>query len=170
MTTDSHPYPLFVDLDGVLADFDSHYLKCFGYDPRTSRDDPSRDPANFWQVISDHGNFYAELPLMPDALELWTGLLAILHRGFVPQILTGLPHSIPEAEAHKRWWVRRYIDPIAPVTCCLSKDKRKFCSSGAILIDDWTKYQHLWEEAGGIFVVHRSAKESLRIVKGLLAR
>jgi hypothetical protein len=33
--------------------------------------------------------------------------------------------------------------------------------AGDILIDDFLKYRHLWEEAGGIFIRHISAKGSL---------
>ena len=32
---------------------------------------------------------------------------------------------------------------------------------GDILIDDWPKYKHLWEEAGGIFILHTSAAQSI---------
>ncbi len=33
---------------------------------------------------------------------------------------------------------------------------------GDVLVDDFLKYKHLWEEAGGVFIHHISAAESVR--------
>jgi hypothetical protein len=33
---------------------------------------------------------------------------------------------------------------------------------GDILVDDYLKYRHLWEEAGGVFVHHTSARHTIR--------
>jgi hypothetical protein len=32
---------------------------------------------------------------------------------------------------------------------------------GDVLVDDLLKYRHLWEEAGGVFVHHRTARDTL---------
>jgi hypothetical protein len=34
-------------------------------------------------------------------------------------------------------------------------------------VDDWPKYRHLWEEAGGIFILHENAKKSIQQVLNL---
>jgi hypothetical protein len=36
------------------------------------------------------------------------------------------------------------------------------CRPGDILIDDWTKYQHLWLAAGGRWITHTSAENSVQ--------
>jgi len=36
---------------------------------------------------------------------------------------------------------------------------------GDIIIDDYLKYRHLWVEAGGIFIHHISAVESLAALR-----
>lgn len=145
---------LFIDLDGVLADFDGYYATCFGERP----DRAKVDPPGFWENISGHGLFYASLPPMPDALELWRGA-----RAFHPEpiILTGVPWSVEQAENHKRAWVREHIDPKAVVICCASKDKRLHGKPGDVLVDDWDRYRPLWETMGGAFVLHTSARTSL---------
>lgn len=152
---------LFIDLDGVLADFDGFYESNFGIRPaRTSQDLP-----DMWDNIKNHGTFYLDLPMMGDALRLWHGA-CILHPK--PVILTGLPYSITDVEIHKRRWVSKYIGRHAEVICCASKDKCKFGKPGDILVDDWEKYRHLWEGMGGAFVLHTSAEKSLDRIQELL--
>lgn len=154
---------LFIDLDGVLADFDAHFEVAFGY----RNDHNAPEPTDFWQRLGAHaaGHFYAELPLMADARSLWAGVKA-LHPS--PIILTGIPHSLPHAEPDKRAWVARHFGAEVGVICCSSKDKRLHGKPGDILVDDWFKYRHLWEEMGGIFVLHTSAAKSLAEVAALL--
>ena len=150
---------LFLDLDGVLADFDAHYEKTFG--EKTDRSKPT--PKNFWKNIANNGSFFRDLPMMPDALALWEGAKK-LHPN--PIILTGLTHVASETtERHKREWVATHISPLARVIVCPSKDKRLHGKPGDILVDDWTKYRALWEEMGGVFVLHTSAEESLAAVE-----
>ncbi len=153
---------LFIDLDGVLADFDGFYERQFGVRP----DRLVYDPPGFWEPVAMHGRFFADVPPMSDAMELWDGVNR-LHGN--PVILTGLPHSIVDAEAQKRDWVRRHISPDVKVVCCRSRDKRLHGQPGDILVDDWARYRHLWEEMGGVFVLHTSAADSLKVVGALLA-
>ena len=65
---------LFVDLDGVLADFDSYFEQCFGVRPNHD----TYEPPGMWDKIRAHGKFYRNLPMMKDALELWRAV-CMLH-------------------------------------------------------------------------------------------
>ncbi len=152
---------LFVDLDGVLADFDGFYLRHFG----TTLDRFSEsDPPGMWDNIRSHGRFYREMPVMAGAYELWNGV-----QHLNPIILTGVPYyQVPEAEGHKREWLRENFGADVRVICCKSKDKRLHGKPGDVLVDDWFKYRHLWEEMGGVFILHTSAKDSLAQLEGLL--
>jgi 5'(3')-deoxyribonucleotidase len=144
---------VFVDLDGVLADFDGFYASQFGITP--DRDAP--EPPGFWKRIDDHGRFFRDMPPLPDAMRLWDGV-KLYHPE--PIILTGIPLT-PGAEEQKREWVAEHIQSDARVICCRSKDKRNYGRPGDILIDDWKKYRHLWEEMGGVFILHISVDTSL---------
>ena len=50
---------VFVDLDGVLADFDAHYEKNFGVRPDKAADNVD------WSKVASVDRFYATMPLMP---------------------------------------------------------------------------------------------------------
>ena len=39
--------------------------------------------------------------------------------------------------------------------------------TGDVLVDDFTKYQEIWERAGGIFVHHISAGQSIQRLREL---
>lgn len=150
---------VFVDMDGVLADFDTGYAHAFGNRPDKEKDDVD------WDRVRLKKDFYFDLPPMPDALHLWHGILAL---GILPVVLTGVPKRVPEASENKRRWVRQWLGSGTPVLCTLSKEKSAVCSPHDVLIDDWEKYKHLWEEKGGFFLVHETAKTSLLRLKSYL--
>jgi len=157
----SRPQPrVFVDMDGVLADFDTGYEMFFGVRP-----DKATDSVD-WRLVRDRPHFYRDLPPMPDFQELWDGL-----RHLDPTILTGVPHSVREAEANKREWVDRHIGPTARMIGCRSIDKCLHMEHrGDVLIDDWTKYRHVWINQGGHWITHTSARESLRLLQEYLQK
>ena len=144
---------IFLDCDGVLADFDTRALEVCGEDPRAFEDREGSQA--FWARLYSHPDFFGSLPLMPGALELYA---AVSH--LQPSILTGCPRSHPSVREQKaRWTVKHFPD--AAVTMCRSQDKFRFCKPGDVLIDDWTRYQSLWEHAGGVFIHHVNAAQSL---------
>ena len=75
---------LFLDLDGVLADFDAGAKRLFGMSSRAFEDKYGK--REFWRRLANAKDFYATLPLMPDARLLFD---AVKHLD--PTILTGLP-------------------------------------------------------------------------------
>lgn len=144
---------LFIDCDGVLADFDTAAEQLFKQNSRDA-EEALGTPA-FWKRIRNQRNFYGELPLLPDAMELYQ---AIAHLD--PIILTGCPVG-GWAERQKVDWAAHHFPGVRMITC-LSREKCRFLTDpGDILVDDYLKYQHLWEQAGGIFVHHRTAKQSI---------
>jgi hypothetical protein len=155
---------LFLDCDGVLADFDTLARELFSQHPRDASLTDIEDllgTDEFWNRISNHDNFYGNLPLMPDALRLY---MAVAHLN--PIILTGCPHG-GWAEPQKVEWAARHFPGVEIITC-RSKDKSLHMRNpGDILVDDFTKYQHLWENAGGIFVHHTSAEATIHRLTAL---
>lgn len=150
---------LFVDMDGVLADFDAGYGAAFGVRPSIAADNVD------WNLVTATKDFYLNLPPMADMPELWAFI-----EQYRPIVLTGVPWSVVEAPENKKAWVRKNLGPDVEVRCCLSKEKFKHAAAGDILIDDWEKYRHLWEGAGGRWITHVSAASTIAQLKALIER
>jgi 5' nucleotidase, deoxy (Pyrimidine), cytosolic type C protein (NT5C) len=144
---------LYLDCDGVLADFDSGAKAIFGMHPKAFQ--ARFGPGKFWQKLATAPDFYGTLPLMPDAMELFEGV-----RHLDPIILTGLPMGNWAAAQKVRWAAEHF--PGTKIITTMARDKRDHCKHGDVLVDDTEKHGHLWEGAGGIFILHRSAAESLQ--------
>lgn len=143
---------VFLDCDGVLADFDAYAQVYFGKHPREY--ERLMGSARFWAELEAKGDFYRHLPLMPDAHELVAG---VAHLN--PTILTGCPRG-NWAEAQKIAWAAEHF-PGVPIITCRSADKRDHAKPGDVLIDDWPQHRHRWIEMGGVFISHFDAQSSL---------
>lgn len=141
---------IYCDLDGVLADLDTHYKNLFGIEPSILLDNLD------WNLVRDSANFYEGIPLMPDAMDLWNYIAP-----FRPIILTGVPKSVEEASQNKRNWVARHFGADVKVRCVRSSEKYLSAQRGDVLIDDWEKYRNKWEKAGGVWITHCSAAQTI---------
>lgn len=144
---------IFLDCDGVLADFDAGSEAVFGMHPRKYEDEYGTK--QFWEILHAHPGFYENLPLMHDARHLYE---AVAHLN--PIILTGCPLGGWAQDQKLRWRNKHF--PGVPMITTLSKDKRSHAKPGDFLIDDFLKYRHLWVEMGGVFIHHKSAVDSVR--------
>lgn len=149
---------LFLDCDGVLADFDRGVRELLGLPPRDFG--KRHGLGEFWRRLARAPDFYARLPLMPDACELFDAV-----RHLDPVILTGLPRGNWAAPQKVRWAAEHF--PGVRIITCMAVDKRRHAQAGDVLVDDTLKHRHLWEEAGGIFIHHQSAAQSIAELKRL---
>lgn len=144
---------IFLDCDGVLADFDSAAERILGQPPRQAED--ALGTQEFWRRIRATKDFFLNLPLTRDATELYQSVSHLQ-----PIILTGCPRG-GWAEEQKKAWAELHF-PGVPLITCLSKDKcRHIRNPGDILVDDYLRYKAQWERAGGVFIHHSSARESI---------
>jgi 5'(3')-deoxyribonucleotidase len=148
---------LYLDCDGVLADFDAGVRQLLGMPPQAYVE--RHGMGTFWKKLATAPDFYAKLPLMPDARELFD---AVKHLD--PVILTGLPRGSWAAPQKARWAAEHF--PGTRIITVMAVDKRNHCTEGDVLVDDTLRHRHLWEGAGGIFIHHRNAKETLRELSG----
>nr|WP_209988844.1 hypothetical protein [Azospirillum picis] len=140
---------MFLDLDGVLADFDRGVVATTGKRPEQLA------MKDMWRALSRHDDFFGTLEFMHDAQELWA--FCAPHR---PTILTGLPLGSWAPEQKKRW-VARMLGAHVPVITCMARDKARYATPGSVLVDDREKARAPWEAAGGHFILHRSAAGSI---------
>lgn len=144
---------VFLDCDGVLADFDKGAHRIFGMPP--AEYEQRFGLKKFWTELAATEDFFNTLEPLPDAMELFEAV-----RHLDPVILTGLPRG-NWAEPQKRRWAERHFPGIEVITTSAAL-KREHCQPGDALVDDREKYRHLWEGAGGIFIHHSSAAASIR--------
>lgn len=144
---------LFLDCDGVLADFDAGVERLLGMSAAAFEQRYSKGA--FWARLAKAPDFYARLPLMADARELYA---AVKH--LHPTILTGLPLG-KWAAPQKLAWVEEHF-PGTPVITCLARDKHRFMDPGDVLVDDRETHRAAYETHGVRFVHHRNAADSVR--------
>lgn len=147
---------LYLDCDGVLADFDQGATAILGLPPRAF--EKRHGLGRFWQMLASAPDFYFGLPLMNDAMELFEAV-----RHLNPIILTGLPRGNWAADQKVRWAAHYF--PGTKIITTMARDKRDHAREGDVLVDDQTRHRGLWEQAGGIFVHHRSARQSIEDLK-----
>lgn len=154
---------LFLDMDGVLADFSTFATQLFGMHPLEFRKYNTQD--KFWEVLTQVDNFFEQLPPMSDAMHLWESTVHL-----EPIILTAVPDEMPEAHEQKVRWAQRHFG--SDVKIITTKSAIKYThmipDKTNILIDDWAKYKPLWEDKGGHFIVHTSAEQSLKELSELM--
>lgn len=144
---------LFLDMDGVLADFDKRAAEVLGMPP--GEFERQHGTATFWARLYETPDYFATFDMMPDAPLLWART-----RHLAPTVLTGIPQGQWAVE-QKRRWIAEKLGPDVPVITCLAKNKSFYCRPGDVLVDDRPQYAALWEAKGGTFVVHTSAATSL---------
>lgn len=146
---------IYLDLDGVFADFYGGSSRILGADYRTM------PPTTAWKILEKVPGFFAELPLLPDALALWEGVQGAgrLH------ILTACPRPtgfLVSAAADKLAWVRKHLSVTVPVLIVRNGlAKSRFAATGDILIDDLPRNVSAWESAGALGILHNNAHDSL---------
>lgn len=141
-------YTIYLDQDGVLADFDK------GVQVLTGKLPHELGKSKMWKAIYSIPNFFDSLEWMPDGRELWE-----YTRKHGPTVLTGLPSK--NGAEQKRMWVARHMGPSVPVIVLPAKEKQKYANDKAVLVDDKGDNIARWTAAGGIGILHRSAAHSI---------
>lgn len=143
---------LYLDCDGVLADFDKGATAVLGLPPRAYEN--RHGLKRFWQELAQAPDFFFGLPLMPDAMELFEAV-----RHLRPVILTGLPRGNWAADQKVRWVAHFF--PGTRIITTMARDKRDHAREGDVLVDDQVRHKPHWEEVGGTFIHHRSARQTI---------
>jgi hypothetical protein len=152
-----HNFNIYCDLDGVLADFDKGVFKLF------NRRADEISPKILWSKLASEKNFFNSLPWTEDGKFLWNHI-SMLN----PIILTGCPRG-DWAKSQKYEWCSRELGVDVQVITCSSREKAQFCVPvGSILIDDRKISEESWIAAGGNFILHRSATETLDRLREVL--
>jgi 5'(3')-deoxyribonucleotidase len=155
---------IFVDMDGVLADFNT------GVETLTGREFPNNDQGhNDYDLRKEeltNKRLFRNLPPMPDMYDL---VAYIRHTGLPWEILTAAGVINRELVVFdKNEWIREHVSPSVVVTCTMTgSQKGMFAIKGSVLIDDRQKNLDAWIEHGGIGILHTSAEDTINQLKVL---
>tara|TARA_R110002153_G_scaffold123270_1_gene269340 strand:- start:72 stop:560 length:489 start_codon:yes stop_codon:yes gene_type:complete len=147
---------IFVDMDGVLADFVQGVQSPeFLNSPLTN----DADYDNRKLELSNKGLF-AKLPKMEDMDHL---VDHIKSSGEYWEILTATGDvNRSRVAADKNQWIRKYVDPDVLITCTIKgKHKAVFARPNHVLIDDRLENIQAWTKAGGIGILHKNAQGTI---------
>jgi hypothetical protein len=159
---------VYLDMDGVLADFFTEYAKLAGVTSGNYRDIPpaKTDPTLNKMVGTD---FFARLPKFPSADELIKMTVKLFgHYHICSSPLRGDHEG---SEKWKRVWIQKHLNP-QPTSIVITSQKQKYAlqpdGTPNILIDDRGSNISAWEAKGGIGIKYQADEDSLEtIVAGL---
>lgn len=137
---------LYLDLDGVMADFDAHFPSKFGLDHKGMADDA------MWEIINSHPSYFLDMPMCDGAADFYQDV-----KHLNPIILTACPKTnYKNAATQKRQWVRNHLgDHLTVLPVIGGHNKPLFMhSDGDVLIDDYKKNCKAWEAHGGLPILH----------------
>jgi 5'(3')-deoxyribonucleotidase len=145
---------IYLDMDGVVADFDSKVEEITGI----KREPYTRYPDEEWNKILQHPRFYRDLPLCANAKHLVTLVLHIAHhKNMDVKFLSALPkgNDFPWAPYDKIIWAQTHFPNIPVWLGPYSQDKQLRSKKGEVLIDDRTINIDQWNKKGGFGILHR---------------
>jgi len=164
-----NPKPVvYVDMDGVLADFFSEWAKMAGVKSGSYRDIP---PANVDPTLNKMigTDFFAKLPKFPTTDKL---IQLVINRFGSYKILSSpLRNDHANSKKHKIDWVGRKLK-IKPTETIIVANKTGYAKqpdgTPNILIDDRGLNIERWNQAGGYGIKYQADEDSLeKVVKGL---
>jgi len=148
---------IYVDMDGVLADFFTEWGKLMGKD--NWRDIGLEQIPAALEKIRQTENFWLDLPLTKNAKNLLNLIKDV--KGEYSICSSPLPGD-PNSEPHKLEWIKKHLNFFPPKDVIITHDKTKYAvqkdGTPNILIDDYGKNINAWEAAGGVGFKHKDHK------------
>lgn len=149
---------VYVDMDGVLADFFGPIAKHHGVDHwRDSRKVRRANKDKIDKLAKEPG-YFLNLKPMSCAGRLIKGILDMTGRYSI--LSSPLLTDVEQSSAEKAEWLDRHLGKNPPRSIIFDHEKFKFARQADgtpnILIDDWDSNIHLWEANGGIGILYNN--------------
>jgi len=152
---------IYLDMDGVIADFVKRYNELYHMDPdsKEARKNFSNRFMNFIKTKQ-----FETLEPMPDT----SALIEYLKNQDVPvEILssTGRPESHEEVARQKTVWLCNHGISFKGNFVPGKELKKNFATPTSLIIDDTLSVITDWQEAGGLAIHHKNARETMVMLK-----
>jgi hypothetical protein len=175
---DKPKYTLFVDMDGVLVDFEKGYEQLTGVSIQQSNEQGKN---KFWDLYRDsleqknipEKDYWSSLSWMSDGQTLWDYV-----KSYNPYVLTApsVNFDLPREQRYTREfnqsiqgkldWVQR-LDNMKNVYFKAARFKPQMAGPNKILIDDRKDTIDAWNAAGGIGILHTSTANTIEQLEKL---
>lgn len=147
---------VYIDMDGVLADFFSEALKLSPSPVAAWRDMEYRDIWKSLNIVRRQQGFFENLHMFPGARTLVQSVVNLYGEYHIcSSPLEGYDNCVME----KIEWLRNNMH-IAPASIEITTDKTKY-AEGNILIDDYGVNIEKWEAAGGFGIKYQADENHL---------
>jgi len=156
---------LYVDMDGVLADFYGPFNRMAGV--TSWKDAPKNVTLNVLNKITKQDDFWINLAVLPDVPKLMSAIKSLF--GGEYKLLSKAIVGDPNAVKQKKQWAQQHLSPqpnetiIMPATADKGKYAQQADGTPNILIDDFGYNIKKWQQAGGIGVQHKTGAISSTI-------
>ena len=172
--TENIDYKIYCDMDGVIVDFitgANKIAKAHKFS-RKWEELANRNANLAWDIINEKGSdFWARLGWEKNGKKLWSYI-----EKYNPVILSAYPYNIENPDVKnnaiigKKAWIEKHIgnEASAQAIICARKEKILFAEENAILIDDMEKNIKEWKQAGGIGILHKSYRSTIKRLQELL--
>lgn len=152
---------LYLDLDGVFADFYPAAREVLGVDYA------SLHPEQAWARLDKVPRFFRSLQPLPQAKAFFQAIEEIAQQhGLSLAFLTAMPrptNQLVSAAADKREWVRHELGTQTTVIMVAGAKAKTLCvSPDSVLIDDALRNVQAWRSAGGTGIHHVDNAATLR--------
>lgn len=157
---------IFLDMDGVLCDFEKRYESLYGESPRHTRE--KKLFSNNWHDFVKTKQF-EHLEYFPGALEL---MKYVNDTKISVEILSSSGGKLyhDEVERQKRKWLNDHNIHYKVNIVSGRKEKAQYATPNTILIDDTPEVIRFFEEAEGIGILHENYGKTKLILDYYLTR
>ena len=144
---------IYFDMDGVLANFYGRVQELTGK--------KSPEKKELWAAVNKEPEFFTNLDPFKDTVSFMN---VLIDQGHNVHILTATGNNFSDVMAQKMKFFQKHcslcpVDKIHFVKSGL--DKTHYASPSSILIDDNEKVIEAWKAAGGIGILHNTARETI---------
>lgn len=159
---------IYCDMDCVITDFYQMFNKySSGYVESYAQTGGSD---KFWNLVGSGGiDFWCNMEWMSDGKELWNYLKSLNYK---LEIITapspesyGIIHKY--SVVGKRLWVKKNLGDIK-IHFIQGKDKCVLATPTSILIDDTKLNIDNWTNKGGIGILHKNTKDTIKQLENIL--
>ena len=141
---------VFMDMDGVLTDFDGAVKKLNAAAGLGDKATPPQKQKMYDAIDEAGESFWSEMEWLPEGKKLWSVV-----KKYNPVLLSSPGQFLHAVPGKKKW-----IDKNLPgVTLIPSTSKYEYAERDAVLIDDMYKNIEPWRDQGGIGILFKDVDQ-----------